>query len=280
MIGGLAEWRSHSVGAGIRRANLLRFGLVALASVMAIELAWMLWSILSESAAPTRATIGYDFSIYVERTQSWLNGEGFYKARQLAGPYAIERGDALYPPPAILLFLPWALGAPAILWWAVPLTIAAASLWRIRPPWWSWLVLAAVLTLYPRTFVAIVLGNPSIWAFSAVLAGAAFGWPAVIALLKPALAPLALVGAYRRSWWIAQGGAAVLVLAIGPMGVDYVQVLRDARYSGGYDYVLGEIPIGVALAVVGVAANRRRLGRARVSGNAGRGHAAVREIVR
>src|SRR5215210_2355772 len=194
MLGAPTAVPSGSATPKVQPANVLRFALVALAGVMALELAWMLGSVWSQAAAATQPTIGYDFSIYLDRTQSWLNGDGFYRARQLTGPYTIEGGDALYPPPAILLFVPWALGAPAILWWAVPLAIAAVSLWRIRPPLWAWRVLLVVLTLYPRTLVAIILGNPSIWVFSGILAGAAFGWPAVAALLKPALAPFALIG--------------------------------------------------------------------------------------
>ena len=259
MSGGSTASRANSATAEIRRAKVLRFAVVVLAAMMALELAWMLGSVWSQAAAATRPTLGYDFSIYVDRTQSWLNGDGFYRARQLTGPYTIEGGDALYPPPTILLFLPWALGTPAILWWALPLAIAAFSLWRIRPPVWAWLVLLAVLTLYPRTLVAIVLGNPSMWAFSAILAGAAFGWPAVAALLKPALAPFALIGASRRSWWIALGIVGGLALAFWPMWAEYVRVLQDARNTGSLDYVLGEIPIGAVLALVGLIANRRRL---------------------
>ncbi len=245
--------------AAIRPAHVLRVVLVALVAVLALELGWMLASVWSGAAAATRPTIGYDFSIYVDRTQSWLNGDGFYRARQLTGPYSIEGGDALYPPPAILLFLPWALGAPAILWWALPLAIAAVSLWRIRPPLWAWLALLVLLTLYPRTLVAIILGNPSMWAFSGVLAGAAFGWPAVAALVRPVLAPFALIGAGQRSWWIALAIVGALAVAFAPMWPDYVRVLVDARNHGGVEYVIGEVPIAAALAVIGVLANRRRL---------------------
>ena len=259
MFGGPAALRTDSATEEVRRAKVLRFALFMFAAVITLELAWMLGSVWSQAAGATRPTLGYDFSIYVDRTQSWLNGDGFYRPRQLTGPYTIEGGDALYPPPSILLFLPWALGAPAILWWALPLAIAAASLWRIRPPALAWLLLLAVLTLYPRTMVAIVLGNPSMWALSAILAGAAFGWPAVGALVKPALAPFALIGASRRSWWTALAIVAGLALAFGPMWSDYVRVLQDARNTDGLDYLVGEIPIGAVLAVVGLLANRRRL---------------------
>jgi hypothetical protein len=257
MPGGPFDLRPGSATPASRREALVRFATFALAAALLAELAWMIATIWTQASAASIPTVGYDFSIYVDRTRSWLGGDGFYRARQLMGPYSIEGGDALYPPPAILLFLPWALGAPAFLWWAIPFLVGAVSLWRMRPPLWAWVVLLAVVTLYPRTFVAIVLGNPSMWAFAAVLAGAAFGWPAVAALVKPALAPFALIGASRRSWWIALAIVGLLAVAFAPMWPDYLHVLEDARYSGSIDYVIGEIPIAAALAIVGWVANRR-----------------------
>jgi hypothetical protein len=235
----------------------VRFAAVGLALVMAAEVAVSLVSVLSAAAHAPRPTLGYDFQIYVDRTQSWLGGEGFYRARQLDGPYSIEGGDALYPPPAILLFLPWALGAPPLLWWAIPAVIAVIALIRLRPPAWAWLVLLATLVLVPRLSVAIVLGNPSLWVFAAILAGWAFQWPAVIALLKPALALFAFGGARGEAWWRAVGIALTAALAFAPMWPDYARVLLDAKNTGDIEYVIGEIPIALALSLVGYAGFRR-----------------------
>lgn len=195
---------------------------------------------------------GMDLGFYIERTRSWLDGDGFYRVRQLAGPYRIENGDALYPPPILLLMLPWAIGAPAALWWLIPLGVAAISLYKLRPPLWAWALLALVM-VYGRMLIAIILGNPSIWAFAAILGGAAFGWPALGALIKPVLAPFALIGSGRRSWWIGLVVVVIAAIAFAPMWPDYIRVLVDARNERDIWYVIGEVPIAIALAIVGFA---------------------------
>jgi hypothetical protein len=235
----------------LRRQRLIRFALIALGIALLIDVVWEVFTIWIPATQNGEAPIGYDLDIYIERTRSWLDGDGFYRARQLAGPYVIENGDALYPPPVILLFLPWALGAPGVLWWLIPLALAVLALIRLRPPLWAWAVLIGLTFVYGRTLVAIVLGNPSIWAYAAILGGAAFGWPALGALIKPVLAPFALIGATRRSWWIGLAVVSVAALAFAPMWLDYGRVLADARNDRDLWYVFGEIPVGVALAIVG-----------------------------
>ena len=65
--------------------------------------------------------VGMDFGIYMDRTDDWLAGDGFYRSRQLTGqPYQIQNGDSFYPPTLLYLLLPFALGVPAILWWLIP----------------------------------------------------------------------------------------------------------------------------------------------------------------
>ena len=240
-----------------KAARLRRFalhGLIVAFLTVAVVQVLVIWiPAMGNGEAP----LGYDLNIYVERTRSWLDGEGFYRARQLAGSYVIENGDALYPPPFVLLMLPWAIGAPAVLWWLLPTVVAAAALYRLRPPLWAWALLALVL-VYRRTLVAIVLGNPSIWVFAAILAGAAYGWPALGALIKPALAPFALIGARRRSWWIGLGVVSIVAVAFAPMWPDYLRVLLDARNGRDVWYVVGEVPIGIALTIVGWAGVRAR----------------------
>ena len=103
-------------------------------------------------------TLGADLGVYLDRTASWLTGDGFYLPRQLAGPYEILRGDALYPPPLAALMTPFVWGLPLILWWAIPLSVVAISLRRLRPAWWAWPILAAIL-VYPRTWIVLVLGK-------------------------------------------------------------------------------------------------------------------------
>jgi hypothetical protein len=154
--------------------------------------------------------------------------------------------------------LPWAVGAPAAVWWAVPLGLTALALRKLRPPLWAWVVLAACL-VYRRTLIAIVLGNPAIWAFAGILAGAAWGWPGVLAFVKPVLAPFALTGGRSRSFWIALAAVVVVGLAFLPMWPVYLQVVRDAHNTRDVWYVIGEVPTGIALAIVALASRRRRI---------------------
>ena len=226
-----------------------RFGLYAVTGLL-LALGTIAATIVLPPAftAHPGVTIGLDVHQYLDRTRSWLAGDGFYLARQLAGPYVIETGDALYPPPSVLLFAPFALGAPLILWWAIPLGVIAAALWRMRPPLWTWPVLASIL-VYPRTWTVLVLGNPSMWAIAAGVAGMAWGLPAVGALLKPVFVPLALIGIRRRSWWIALGVILAVSLPFGAMWPEYVTVLRNAVNTRGLEYTLGELPIGLAFLI-------------------------------
>lgn len=240
-----------------QRDRLVRFASIALIGAFLVVVAFEIVAIWIPAIGRGEAPPGMDLGFYTERTQSWLDGNGFYRERQLQGPYRIENGDALYPPPAILLFLPWALGVPAALWWLIPLGVAVAALWRLKPPLWAWAILAGVF-VHGRMLLAIILGNPSIWAFAAILGGAAFGWPALVALSKPVLAPFALIGATRRSWWIGLVIVGVGALAFAPMWPDYLRVLVDARNERDIWYVIGEVPIAAALAIVGWAGMRSR----------------------
>ena len=190
--------------------------------------------------------VGMDFGIYMDRTHDWLAGDGFYRSRQLTGqPYDIQNGDSFYPPTLLYLLVPFALGLPAILWWLIPFAIIAAALIHIRPPTWTWPIMAFALLL-PRAAPVLVLGNPSIWMIAAAFAGVAWGWPAVLVLLKPTISPVALIGIRQRSWWIALGVLVLVSLPFGAMWLDYVTALLNAQNSRGLEYTLGEWPLMLA----------------------------------
>lgn len=203
--------------------------------------------------------VGMDLRFYVERTASWIAGDGFYLPWQLTGePYVVERWAALYPPPAVLLLLPFTLGAPSILWWAIPVGTIVAVLVRRGVAWWAWPVLAFAVA-WPRTYTMVLVGNPGLWVVAGAVAGLHLGWPAVLALLKPALAPLVLAGSLAgrtRAWLAALAVAAAAAIPFGPMWADYLVVLANARTERSIEYVLGEWPTALALLVV--ASSRRR----------------------
>lgn len=208
------------------------------------------------------AAVGMDLRTYMMRTDEWLDGGSFYRDRQLHGPYVIETDDSMYPPTLLYLTVPFALGLPAILWWLIPGTIIAVSLRRIRPPRWTWPVMAFVLLL-PRTSLVLVLGNPAMWAVAAAFAGVAYGWPWVLVVLKPTFAPLALLGVQRRSWWLALAVFVAVSLPLLPLWFDYAGVLLNAQNTRGLEYTLGEWPLMLApLSVV----HRVRVARSGVAG--------------
>jgi hypothetical protein len=195
---------------------------------------------------PLEQPLGVDFQLYRDVTMRWLAGGPFFEPYQVAGPYDIRAGDVLYPPVALWLFVPFA-AAPAlvaaILWWAVPLVATAAAVGRLRPRPWTWPVLALCLS-NPTTLLKIWTGNPVIWSMAAmalaVIGPTRFAAPFV--LLKPSLAPFALFGLGRRSWW---AGLAILVLLSLPFGGlwgDWVASVLNSR-GGGLLYSALEIPM-------------------------------------
>lgn len=185
--------------------------------------------------------LGVDLQQYTIATQDWLAGRGWLHEWQVAGPYVIpdlvfdpQRLPVLYPPPVILLFLPWAT-MPVLgpMWWAIPLGIIGTSVRKWRPRSWTWPILV-LLAMHPMSFWLVVSGNPVIWASAALALGLRYQWPAVLVLVKPTLAPFALVGITRASWWVALGACVVVSLAFLPMWPDYVRSLLNARTGSSY----------------------------------------------
>jgi hypothetical protein len=235
--GGQAE-KPPLVGGGVRRF------LVALTCLLLVFAALEAFFVLSAALSrPFGVTLGMDYAIYHERATSWLAGSGFYQPYQLAGPYevgVVSPPPALYPPPMASLAL-----LPPILWWGIPLAVIA---WNLRrAPWWAWPILALVL-VYPRTWIVLVYGNPSMWALAALTTA----WRP-LALIKPTLAPFALTRDWRP--WVA---AICLAIPFGAMWLDYATAIRNASNGYGLDYLLGEWPIALALMTASSARWRAR----------------------
>ena len=194
-----------------------------------------------------------DANFYLGRAQSWIDGNGFYQPWQLTGQtYVVENGGATYPPTILLLLAPFAIGVPMILWWAVPLTLVGFSLIRLRPAIWVWPVLALTL-VYPRTWVVVALGNPSMWVFAAVATGLVWRWPFAFVVLKPTFAPLALFGIRARGWWISIAILCAVSLPFASMWIDYIVAIAHAESPRGIEYLLGEWPIAISLLAAYVA---------------------------
>lgn len=203
---------------------------------------------------------GMDFVFYRDVGIRWLADGSYYLPGQLQGPYEVTlMADVLYPPSALLLFVPFAF-LPAILWWAVPLGIIGYALYRWQPPMRA-LVAIVLLLMWPGSLSVIVYGNTNLWIAAGVAGGLLWGWPAALVLLKPSLAPLALVGVRHRSWWVSLAGLTVLGLATFPMWLEYLQTMRDAQ-GLGLSYVLWGLPI-LAVPVVAYASRYRPSARSR-----------------
>jgi hypothetical protein len=193
---------------------------------------------------PLEQPFGVDFVLYRDVATRWLSGGPYFEPYQLAGPYEISAGDVLYPPVALWLFVPFALLPEPLawaLWWAVPLVAVVVAIERLRPRPGSWPLIAFCIA-WPTTLLKTWTGNPVIWSVAALALGTLWAWPSVFAVLKPSLAPFALFGAWRRSWWVA---AAVFVAACVPFGAlwaDWITSLANSR-GGGLLYSSLEVPM-------------------------------------
>ena len=233
---------SRTAGPAGRRSRLTRFTLgaitIALAGLAIVE------ALVVVPASLTAGNLGLDLAIYLDRAEAWLEDGSFYRQRQLAGPYVIEHGDAMYPPVLLLLLLPMTV-LPPIVWWLIPVGVVGVVYARLRPSVVAWTYLALVFC-WPRTWSDILYGNPAIWGVAAIAAGTLHGWPFVGAAIKPVLAPLALLGARSPSWWVAAGLVVAISVPFGSMWSDYAKVLANARNEFGIEYVAGSLPLALA----------------------------------
>lgn len=172
-------------------------------------------------------TLGWDLSIYRDAAQRWLSGSWFYYPEQVAGPYELTNGHVLYPPPVLLLFVPFTV-LPVILWWLVPLTVIVWRIVALRPSAWAWAGMAACLA-YPPTVELTISGNPLLWVVAALALATRWPWVSVLVFAKPSLLPFAFYGVRYRSWWVALGACALISLAFLPMWSDWFTVLVNAR---------------------------------------------------
>ena len=209
---------------------------------------------LTVDRAVEAGRVGADLKLYLQAAGGFLDGGGLYPAQQLAGPYVVADGDILYPPPILLLMVPFLI-LPAILFWVVPIGIIAVIVARHRPEPWSWPLLALALS-YPITSLKIVHGNPVMWVAAAIALATITVGPAVVVLVKPTLAPFALIGANRRRWWLALAVFGFVAALFAPLWPDYVKVVTNAHNPNGLLYSLDEVPLVLIPIVAWIASPR------------------------
>jgi hypothetical protein len=167
-----------------------------------------------------------DYTWHMQAAQRLLDTGSPYQPFQLAGPYTIWQVPILYPPVAFLLFVPF-LWLPPVLWWALPVGLLVFCVTRHRPPLWAWAATLACFCWLPSLGV-YVFGNPGMWIVAFVAAGTVWAWPFVLVLLKPTFAPIALLGANRRSWWIALAVLVAVSIPFGHLWADWIVAIRNA----------------------------------------------------
>jgi hypothetical protein len=251
-----SAWAASLLGARRLAARPLRTACLVIAGTFVVLALYNL-SILVPRMASSPGSLGVDFHTMLDHTRRWLSGGNYYLERQLHGQYPWFGGESLYPPPMALFVAPFAI-LPELVWWIIPLGLVAYSLVRSRPAAWALAVIAVALW-YPRTEEIVLYGNFSMWVAGAVAAGTIWGWPALLVLLKPTLAPFALVGAWQRSWWVGLLVLGVVSLALLPMWADYTKAISGASqgWNESWDYSLRDLPL-VLVPVVGWLAGRRR----------------------
>jgi hypothetical protein len=221
------------------------FLVLALASVGELVSHWSAFTV----------SIGEDFRFFVGAAQRFVDGQGFYRAHQLAGPYTMTIAvDTFYPPTALFLFVPF-LVLPAVLWWAIPLGIIGYTVWRWRPAMWTWPVVAFALW-WPRDMSMVIWGNTGMWIAALVAAGLMWGWAGPLVLFKPTFAPFALAGVPRRAWWAGVGLALVAWAVTLPLWPDYVTAMMNGSGLSPIPYTLPDLPL-IFLPVVAWAGRRR-----------------------
>ena len=144
---------------------------------------------------------------------------------------------------------------PAFLWWLIPLTVTGYVIAGWRPSWWA-LPLMALLIVWPKTISSVLWGNTDMWALAGVAAGLRWGWPAVLLFLKPTLAPFALVGIRKPSFWVVGSVMLVLAVVMLPLWLDYFTAVRNLQIP--WDYSLVSIPPMFIPIVAWAARTRRR----------------------
>jgi hypothetical protein len=224
---------------------------VVLATIVGLEAVWIAFVFVQQ--ALTNPAFGLDYRWHVYAARRLLDTGTPYWPWQIAAPYQIGDGAILYPPTAFLLFLPF-IWLPAVLWWEIPIGVLAVAMAAHRPPLWAWAVIG-VIVAFEKSLNVYVFGNPSMWIVAAVAAGTLLGWPFVLVIAKPTFAPIALLGARRRSWWVAAAILAFVSLPFGRIWLDWLAVVRNSNVDLTYN--LPTLPLMIAPLVAWLAGVRR-----------------------
>jgi hypothetical protein len=192
---------------------------------------------------------GLDYRVFRAYGERFLATGSLYLPWQLSGPYgwahlpqppaevAFEGSliPCVYPPLVAYAVVPL-VWLPPLVWWAVPLGLLGWLLATSRPAPWTWPLLALVAGL-PEAPATVYVGGSTMWVAAFAAAGARWGWPAALIVLKPTFAPLALVGARQRSWWAALLGLAIASLPLAGEWMRYAAAVANAATGPGVPWL-------------------------------------------
>jgi hypothetical protein len=81
-------------------------------------------------------------------------------------------------------------------------------------------------------------------------------WAGPLVLLKPSLAPYALLGFGRRSWFVALAAVLVASVPFGHLWIDYLTVLQNSRVP--LSYSLLDLPLTLAPVIAFIGRRRHQ----------------------
>ena len=214
------------------------------------------------------AFVAWDYGHYIDGARRWVETGSPYLPSELAGRFQFSDLTFLHPPVALDVFAPF-LFLPAALYWLIPIGGTAAVIAAWRPARWTWPVMALLLN-WPRFIGAVVVGNSDLWVAFFLALGFRVGWPILLLVIKPSVAPFALAELaallcvdaipVRRRTEIGLA-AALLVLAAVPFGTLWFSWLTVIRNSPADPlYSIGSLPwlMVPAVAWIGRQRGRRR----------------------
>jgi hypothetical protein len=186
-----------------------------------------------------------DLGAYLDGARRFLATGSPYLPEQITGYWHLEPHSFINPPSALLLFLPF-LAVPSFVWWFIPVVGTAWVILHLKPVPWTWPLIAICLA-WPRSQGALLTGNTDMWATFFVALGCLYGWPFVLLVIKPTFAPFGVLGARRRSTWIAAALVALAMLPLLNLWIDYISVIRNTDV--GLRYSVLNLPL-VAIPVI------------------------------
>ena len=218
-------------------------GRIATIVVIGVLLLLILAEIRVRMNPDSLAVGGMDFATYRAATMSWLAGGPFYPVSETSGPFIIDTGAVLYPPPMLILFVPFVFLGP-LLWSLIPAAIMVAVIAYHRPALWGIALILGCVAFSPEVQTLYWFGTPTIWIAAFVALATVRSWPAALVILKPAVVPFVALAARDRQGWLALILAVLVSLVFLPMWLEWITVMLNASGPrANVLYALGDVPL-------------------------------------